>query len=84
MDKKFLFNGMVYDTREDAESAVSDYAGETYDEMLDFTNEPVIINGFTYAPSYVLRIIDEIAYRCGLGDYEDSLLSDIQEIETNE
>ena len=84
METKFMFNGQVYNTRADAESAVSDYAGETYDDMLDSTNDPVIVNGFTYAPSYVLRFIDEIAYRCGLGDYEDSLLPNIQEIETNE
>lgn len=45
---------------------------EQYDSDLDELNE-INIGSLTYSASYVLKNIDETAYRCGLNDYVDSL-----------
>jgi hypothetical protein len=46
---------------------------EEFDNALDECNEEVKIGGCTYSPSYVLKNIDETAYRCGLNDYVDGV-----------
>ena len=86
MEKNFIFNGATYNTREKAEEAVFNYATETYDDMLDECNEEVKIGSLSYPVSYVFKRVDEIAYRCGLNDYADSLLYDIEteEVEPEE
>ena len=60
------------------EDAVDRYCEATYDDMIDDTNEEVHIWGLTYSPSLVLQRCDEVAYRCGLSDYQSSELSDTQ------
>jgi hypothetical protein len=54
-----------------------------YDDMLDDTYGVVSIAGMEYSTSDVLKRLDPIAYRCGLDDYIDSLLTDgeIEEID---
>ena len=84
METKFMFNGQVYDTREDAEDAVFRFARTVYDDVLDECYDEIYIGNFSYSPSYVLKRVDETAYRCGLNDYADSLLYDIEEIENDE
>ena len=79
----YQFNGEPYETREEAERAVYYYAEDTYDEVLDMGDD-VIICGYSYSPSIALKRVDEIAYRCGLLDYADSLMYDIEEIEADE
>lgn len=49
---------------------------ERYDQMLDECYPDVEICGMTYAPSRALRLVDPIAYRCGLGDWLSFLESD--------
>ena len=56
---------------------------KTYDEVLDMGDD-VIICGLSYSPSIALKRVDEIAYRCGLHDYADSLMYDIEEVEADE
>ena len=56
-----------------------DYSREVYDmydEMIDDCSEEVKIGNITFSPSRVLKELDPIAYRCGLGDYLDSLAQD--------
>lgn len=54
---------------------------EEYDEMLDSFGM-VTICGMEYYPSNVLKSVDSVAYRCGHTDFNDSLLTDInQEID---
>ena len=49
-----------------------DYFEEAYDEVLDEGGE-VNIGGFAYDPSFVLKKVDPMAYRCGLVDYVGSM-----------
>ena len=56
-----------------------DYSKEVYDmydQMIDDCSEEVKIGNITFSPSRVLKELDPIAYRCGLGDYLDSLAQD--------
>lgn len=45
---------------------------EEYDNMLDELGT-VTIGSLEYSPSEVLKTVDPIAYRCGLGDYVDNI-----------
>lgn len=42
-----------------------------YDQMLDETNEQIVIGNLLYAPSDVLKAVDPIAYEQGFFDYLD-------------
>ena len=42
-----------------------------YDQMLDETNEQIVIGHLLYAPSDVLKAVDPIAYEQGFLDYLD-------------
>jgi predicted nucleic acid-binding Zn-ribbon protein len=53
---------------------VDDYEN-SYQEALD-SDGPVIIAGMKFDPSYALQELDPTAYRCGLGDYVDSIEKD--------
>lgn len=44
---------------------------DQFNEFLDGSGD-VSIAGYTYAPSYALKSVDPVAYRCGLNDYADS------------
>tara|TARA_B100001939_G_scaffold263695_1_gene230887 strand:- start:279 stop:485 length:207 start_codon:yes stop_codon:yes gene_type:complete len=46
---------------------------EQYDEMLDEIYGEVKLGNLTFSPSRIIRELDPIAYRTGLGEYEDSL-----------
>ncbi len=46
-----------------------------YDDFLDEMGE-LKVAGLTYAASYALREIDPIAYRVGMSDYVDMMLTD--------
>lgn len=46
-----------------------------FDDLLD-EDGPVVLGGYNYAPSDVFKRVDPTAYRCGLVDFADSLLSD--------
>jgi len=48
---------------------------EEYDEMLDECG----LDTSVYPASMVLKKVDEIAYRCGFSDYNDSELCELQE-----
>ena len=83
MKRSFINVRKIYETREEAENAVYDYAEDTYDEVLDMDGD-IIICGLSYSPSIALKRVDEVAYRCYLHDYADSLMCDIEEIEEDE
>lgn len=51
---------------------------DEYDSLID----DVGIDFSVYSPSMILKNIDEIAYNCGLNDYNDEEISELeQEIE---
>ncbi len=79
----YKFNEEIYETREEAEEAVYCYAEETFDDVLDMEDD-VVVCGLSYSPSIVLKRVDEVAYRCYLHDYADSLMCDVEEIEEDE
>lgn len=55
--------------------------GENTDEYEDMLNEggEVKICGMTFYPADILREMDPTAYRCGLNDYNDSELTDLED-----
>ncbi|MEG2914928.1 MAG: hypothetical protein RR839_00615, partial [Oscillospiraceae bacterium] len=58
---------------------------EAYAEMIDDTNEMVIVCGMEYYPSTVLKEVNPIAYNCGFSDFQSSIIDDITyEIENAE
>ena len=52
---------------------------EEYDAMLDDVYGEVTVAGYTMSSSKVLASCDPIAYRCGHSDFNDSLLTDVQQ-----
>ena len=51
---------------------------EEYNEALD-SEGMIMVCGYEYYPSDLLSSTDPIAYSCGHNDYNDSLLTDINE-----
>jgi hypothetical protein len=54
---------------EPIEIEVDKYTEEDYDQMLDECYGEVKMGSFTWNPSYVLKNLDLVAYRCGFSDY---------------
>ena len=58
---------------------------EEYNNMIDDTTEEIKIWGMSYLPSRALKELDPIAYNCGHHDYNDPLISEVeQEIKDKE
>lgn len=47
-----------------------------FEDMLNECHDNIKIGSLEYLPSLVLKHVDPVAYRCGLADYIDSLLTD--------
>lgn len=57
------------------------------DEYKEFLNEiygEVQVCGMTYSQGDLLEAIDPVAFRCGLGDYESEIQSELEEALENE
>lgn len=52
-----------------------DLLAPLYDQMLDETNEQIVIGNLLYSPSDVLKSVDPIAYDQGFLDYLDYIAS---------
>ena len=52
---------------------------EEYDNYLDDCQGDINIGSLTYSASQVLKAVDEIAYNCGHSEYNDNLISDIED-----
>ena len=76
-----MFNGVLYDTKEEVESVVDDYARDHFDEYLDYTFGDISVAGYTYPCSQVFKSVDPVAYRVSVSDFSNMLLNDIEEIE---
>ena len=63
------------DEKEKLETQDEDEEYEEYDEMLDETKTEWIDK---YEGSEILKEVDPIAYRCGLIDFKDGRLSEIE------
>lgn len=76
------YTDQAFESEMDVETWLTDHLEEEFDEDLDMINEEIKINGATYSPSYVLRNVDPIKYRCDYADYVDSVMSiEIEEVE---
>lgn len=60
------------ETQQNSIECDPDDLADQFDECLDGSGD-VSIAGYTYAPSYALKSVDPVAYRCGLNDYADSM-----------
>ena len=60
-----------------SESEYCDYLDEVYPD-------PVEACGMTFTASRVLQELDSVAFRCGLGDYESEIQSELEEAIENE
>ena len=47
-----------------------------YDQMLDETNEQIVIGNLLYSPSDVLKAVDPIAYDIGFSEYISFLVDE--------
>lgn len=47
-----------------------------FEDTIDECQDNIKIGSLEYLPSLVLKRVDPVAYRCGLADYIDSLLTD--------
>lgn len=61
-----------------------DISESEYADYLDEIEEPVVVCGMTYSASRVLQECDHTAFRCGLGDYESEIQSELEEAIDNE
>jgi hypothetical protein len=52
---------------------------ELYEEFLNEVHETVAICGYEYDAGRALRILDPIAFRCGMNDYQDSVERDLED-----
>lgn len=53
------------------------YNTEEYEEMLNDSYEPFKMGDLTYYPADILKNCDEIAFNCGLNDYNSEKIDDL-------
>lgn len=61
-----------------------DIGTDQYMEHLDDAYGSVQICGMTYDAGQALEAIDPVAFRCGLGDYESEIQTELEEAIDNE
>ena len=61
-----------------------DVSTSQYQEMLNDVYGDVTICGMTYGQGDALEALDPVAFRCGLGDYESEIQSELEEAIENE
>lgn len=69
---------------DEVEKRCNDLTDESYDEWLDEISEPYELGYSTFYPSDVLKNCDPTAYRCGFGDYQESMRESIEDDVINE
>ena len=61
-----------------------DISNDEYMEFLDDVYGEVTICGMTYSAGTALEACDPVAFRCGLGDYESEIQTELEEAIENE
>ena len=56
-----------------------DISTDEYMEYLDEVYDNVTICGMTYSAGTALEACDPVAFRCGLGDYESEIQTELEE-----
>jgi len=52
---------------------------DEYDNYLDEVCGEIKIGTLSYSPSQVLKAVDEIAYNCGLNEYNDEKITELND-----
>jgi len=82
----YMLNNKEFETLDELRDAIEyelDGDSTLYDEILDELGD-VEIGGYSYPHSLALKRVDPTAYRVGMYDYYDSVISDIMyELETS-
>lgn len=55
-----------------------------YEDFLNEIYDAVEICGMSYDSGRALRLLDPVAFRCGLGDYESEIQTELEEAIDNE
>lgn len=61
-----------------------DISESEYCDYIDECYEAVEVMGMSYNTSRVLQECDPVAFRCGLGDYESAIQTELEEAIDNE
>lgn len=84
--KKYLVNTWgnhweACDSVEDAAQKIIEEVDDFYwDDYLDEVYAEVKICGYSYCASHALKMVDEVAYRCGKNDWLDSQYHEVVDI----
>ena len=63
---------------EQLEGCIAEYIDNNYDDLIDEGYDEYRIGYLTFSASMILKKCDPVAYRCGISDYESSMLEDVQ------
>jgi len=64
---------------EEVEKRLDDLSDESYDEWLDDIEGEISVGSLTFNASDIIKNCDEVAYRCGFGDYQESMRESIED-----
>jgi hypothetical protein len=62
----------------DVNNGEVDLSDSEYGDYLDEMYEPVEVAGMTFNVSRIIQELDPVAWRCGMGDYESELQSELE------
>jgi hypothetical protein len=68
----------------DVRNGQVDISNEQYRDLLDEIYGDTEVCGMSYSAGRALQILDEVAFRCGLGDYESEIQTELEEAIENE
>ena len=80
-DDKKSYSDAVDD---EVEKRVEALEEDAYDEWLDEIEGEIAVGNLTFYASDILKNCDPVAYRCGFGDYQESMRDSINDEVTDE
>ena len=80
----FNINNVTFFRGHTVSNGQVDISSDEYQEFLNEIHGDVTICGMTYGQGDALEALDPVAFRCGLGDYESEIQSELEEAIDNE
>ena len=80
----FKIENVTYFRGFDVRNGQIDITESEYEDFLNEIYDAVEICGMSYDSGRALRLLDPVAFRCGLGDYESEIQSELEEAINNE
>ncbi len=68
----------IADKNERMDELDGDKGEEEFNDMIDDVTPVIMIGNISFTPSRVLKELDEIAYNCGMGEYQDEEKSELE------